>query len=202
MPGTSPKFECALGEGDSFKVRYGTDNGKVEASVIATRLLWALGFGADRVYPVRVTCRGCSPDPWTQKKPVPGMQVFDPAAIERKPQGHELDKEYQGGWAWPELDLVDEKVGGAPRAQRDALKLMAVFIQHTDNKPQNERLLCLSGGKTTDKGGCEKPYMMMHDVGLTFGHANLLNRNEIASLNFEEWSKTPVWRDAKTCEAP
>ena len=60
--------------------------------------------------------------------------MFDPAAIERKPKGHEMKSEYKGGWAWPELDLVDEQQGGAPKAQRDALKLLAVFMQHTDNK--------------------------------------------------------------------
>jgi hypothetical protein len=182
------------------KVRYGTQNGKVEAAVIASRLLWALGFGADRLYPVVVRCRGCSPDPWTQRAPAAGEQVFDPAAIERKPKGHEMKSEYKGGWAWPELDLVDEQQGGAPRAQRDALKLLAVFMQHSDNKRLNERLLCLSTGRATGDA-CDQPFMMVHDVGLTFGHANFLNRNTRASLNFEEWSSTPIWRDPAACVA-
>jgi hypothetical protein len=43
--------------------------------------------------------------------------------------------------------------------------------------------------------------MMMHDVGLTFGHANFANRTSTGSVNFEEWSTTPIWRDAKACEA-
>jgi hypothetical protein len=41
--------------------------------------------------------------------------------------------------------------------------------------------------------------MMMHDVGLTFGHANYINRTSTGSVNFDEWSTTPVWRDAKKC---
>src|SRR5262245_63729334 len=61
--GSSRKFDCAIGD-DVFKVRYGDENGEVEGSVLATRLLWALGFFADRVYPARVICRGCSSDPW------------------------------------------------------------------------------------------------------------------------------------------
>src|ERR1700733_9300055 len=89
LPGPTQKFDCAIGEGDVVKVRYGNENGKVEGAVIASRLLWALGFGADRLYPVRVTCRGCSPDPWKRRARVPGEQLFDPAAIERKPKGHE-----------------------------------------------------------------------------------------------------------------
>jgi hypothetical protein len=198
LPGTTPKFDCALRDGTVVKVRYGQDNGKVEGAVLASRLLWALGFGADRLYPVRVTCRGCSADPWNKRGSVPGEHVFDPAAIELKPKGHEMKSEYRGGWAWPELDLVDEQQGGAPKAQRDALKLLAVFLQHTDNKAENERLLCLPGG-ATDAGGCEKPFMMMHDVGLTFGHANFANRDTTGSVNFDEWSTTPIWRDAKAC---
>jgi hypothetical protein len=166
--------------------------------VLASRLLWALGFGADRLYPVKVTCRGCSADPWEKRDKVDGEQVFDPAAIELKPLGHEEKGEYKGGWTWPELDLVDEQQGGAPKAQRDGLKLFAVFLQHTDNKAENERLLCLPGGEK-HSDGCEKPFMMMHDVGLTFGHANFINRTSTGSVNFEEWSTTPIWRDAKKC---
>jgi hypothetical protein len=198
LPGTSRKFDCAVGDGDVVKVRYGAENGKVEGAVLASRLLWALGFGADRLYPVRVTCQGCSADPWTKRDRVPGEQVFDPAAIERKPQGHEMKGEYKGGWKWPELELVDEQQGGAPKEQRDGLRLLAVLLQHTDNKPENERLLCLPGG-ATDAGGCEKPFMMMHDVGNTFGHANFGNRASTSSVNFDEWSTTPIWRNAKAC---
>jgi hypothetical protein len=40
---------------------------------------------------------------------------------------------------------------------------------------------------------------MVHDVGVTFGHVNLFNRNSPGSVNFNEWSKTPIWRDARTC---
>ena len=67
LSGSSRKFDCAIGEDDVVKVRYGSENWEVEGAVLASRLLWALGFGADRVYPVRVLCRGCSPDPWTKR---------------------------------------------------------------------------------------------------------------------------------------
>jgi hypothetical protein len=200
MPGTSQKFDCDFGDGDVVKVRYGSGNGKVEASVLGTRLLWALGFGADRLYPVRVTCRGCSPDPWTQRARVAGGEyLFDPAAIERKPKGHEMNSDHEGGWAWPELDLIDEHQGGATRAQRDGLKLLAVFMQHTDNREVQERLLCLPHGRENAGDGCDQPFMMLHDVGLTFGQANAFNRSNVGSLNFDQWSKTPIWRDKATC---
>ncbi len=200
LPGSSRKFDCKLDDGDVVKVRYGAANGEVEGNVVATRLLWALGFGADRVYPVRVTCRGCSSDPWTNPKKASGDQTFDPAAIERKAEGHEMKHNGQSAWAWTELALVDEAKGGAPRAQRDALTLLAVFMQHTDSKPEQQRLVCLPDG-LTDAGVCEKPFLALHDVGLTFGHANFYNRNVTGSVNFSEWSRTPIWRDANKCVA-
>jgi len=199
LPGSTRKFYCAVSPGDVVKVRYGPHNGEVEGAVLATRLLWALGFSADRVYPARVACRGCSSDPWTNRKRVAGEQVFDPAAIERKPDGREM--RYHGkdsGWAWAELDLVDASDGGAPVEQRDALKLLAVFMQHTDTKPYQQRLLCAPGGLTPD-GACDTPLMTLHDVGLTFGRANAFNRNATASVNYAEWSRTPIWRDQTGC---
>ena len=97
------------------------------------------------------------------------------------------------------MELVDESQGGAPRAQRDALKLFAVFMQHTDNKEEQERLLCLPKGRI-DADECEKPFMMLHDVGLTFGQANVFNRTSVGSVNFEQWSKAPMWKgDPAAC---
>jgi hypothetical protein len=199
LKGTSLKFDCAVGPGDEVKVRYGELNGKVQGEVLATRLLWALGFGADAAYPVRVRCRGCSPDPWNDREAIRGVvQLFDPAVIERRPKGHALETAANVGWTWSELDFIDESQGGAPKAQRDALTLLAVFMQHTDTKPDQQRLLCLPGG-LNDDGACDKPFMMLHDVGLTFGHANYFNRTPTGSVNFEQWSKTPIWRDAAAC---
>jgi len=101
-------------------------------------------------------------------------------------------------WSWQELETVDEKAGGAPRAHRDALKLVAVFIQHTDSKPEQQRLMCLDDGET---GGqpCAHPFMLLQDVGVTFGQANTFNANSTGSMNFGAWSRTTVWKDATTC---
>jgi hypothetical protein len=132
---------------------------------------------------------------------VEGEHAFDPAVIERKPGGHEIEpKDGVAGWSWEELAFVDQAQGGASRAQIDALKLLAVLMQHTDTKPQQQRLLCLPGGLNA-KGACEKPALALHDVGLTFGHANLWNNNSRGSVNFGEWDKTPVWRDRVACIA-
>ncbi len=198
LHGSSRKFACAMSPGDVVKIRYGVHNQEVQASVLATRLLWALGFAADRVYPVRVRCKGCSSDPWQHPGRVGEDHVFAPAVIERPPDGDEVTDEGKAGWSWTELDLVDESMGGASPAQRDALKLLAVFMQHTDTKREQQRLLCLPGGLVAG-GGCVRPFLMLHDVGLTFGHANRFNRTSSGSVDLDKWANTPVWKDPGAC---
>jgi len=198
MSGGSPKFDCAINAEDEVKVKYGQSNGEVYAEVGATRLLWALGFGADRMYPVNVACHGCPADPFRAHQPRQDLVVFDPAAIERRMSGKTIETRPDTGWAWPELDLVSEAAGGAPRAHRDALKLLAVVIQHTDSKPAQQRLVCLAK-QVQEDGSCPETFMMLDDVGLTFGKANVLNRNVLGSVNYDGWSKTPVWKDSDRC---
>ena len=41
--------------------------------------------------------------------------------------------------------------------------------------------------------------MMVQDLGLTFGRANLFNRNAVGSVNFEQWSEVPIWTEATGC---
>jgi hypothetical protein len=202
MGGHSPKFTCVIPPDDEMKVKFGRENGEVYAEVAATRLFWALGFPADRMYPVRVLCQGCPPGKETTHDDASGAIVFDPASIERKLKGQTIETAPDGGWAWPELDLVDETAGGAPRAQRDALKLLAVFIQHTDNKPAQQRLMCLDEKESRqpgERGGCGHPIMMVNDLGQTFGRSNLFNRDHVGSVNLEKWSSAHVWKDEKLC---
>jgi hypothetical protein len=198
MSGRSPKFTCEVAPDDELKVKYGAENGEVYAEVAATRLLWALGFGADRVYPVRVSCKGCSDDPRDNKQVNTDRVLFDPAAVERKMKGETMEVSADSGWAWNELDEVRVAEGGAPGAHRDALKLLAVFLQHGDNKPAQQRLICVNEDDEA-RGECSEPWMIVQDLGLTFGRANLFNRNGTGSANFEAWSETPIWVDALSC---
>ena len=200
LGGTSPKFACAVSPGDVVKVKYGRHNGEVYAGVAATRLLWALGFGADAMYPVHVICRGC-PASLAEKDEAPSNPPrFDVATIERKMSGHNMEAKDGPGWVWPELDQVDPAAGGAPLAQRDALKLLGVLIQHTDSKMEQQRLLCEDEkGHKHDLAKCGTPFMMVHDVGETFGTGSQLNRQAVSSVNLAEWINTPVWKDAKRC---
>jgi hypothetical protein len=142
MGGTSPKFACQLGPDDVVKIKYGKSNPEVYGVVAASRLFWALGFGADRWYPVSVTCHRCPRDPHTDKTPSIMTVSFPIAALERTEAGRTVETYADQGWAWPELIDVSAEAGGAPQEQREALELLAIMIQHTDSKPEQQRLVC------------------------------------------------------------
>ena len=84
---------------DVVKVKYGENNGEVFAEVAASRLFWALGFPVDRIYPVKVLCRNCPPDPFKESKAEwhlgKSAQVsdrhYDPAIIERDLPGEKIE---------------------------------------------------------------------------------------------------------------
>ena len=65
------------------------------------------------------------------------------------------------------------------------MKLLAAFIQHSDSKPDNQRLFCPEGQEEGAKG-CRTPTLMIHDLGL---------------VSFEHWQEEPVWNDREKCVA-
>jgi hypothetical protein len=208
LDGVTPKFECEFKPGDVQKVKYGEDNGEVYAEVAATRLFWALGFPADRMYPAKVLCKNCPPDPFKEsaaewhlgKSASVGARRFDPATIERDYPGKKIEVPDYQGWAWPELEIVDQESGGAPRAHVDALKLLAVFVQHVDNKPGQQAILCKEDDIGRDREGnstCERPMLVVKDLGSTFGGAKKFNYDK---MKLDSWAEVPIWRNPSTCE--
>jgi hypothetical protein len=201
LEGKSPKFLCRVGPRDEVMVKFGRTNGEVFGEVLATRLLWALGFGADRMYPVKVLCRGCPEE--LEAGPRVGSSVrVDLAAIERRTPGPELDfDDGQEGWSWDQLDWANPENGGAPRAHRDALKLLAAFLQHGDNKAAQQRVLCRDTRPFGAPDACRRPFLMISDLGLTFGRSNTWNANDEGSVNLREWERALVWKDDTGCRA-
>src|SRR4029453_19113600 len=131
MSGTTPKFDCELPGQDVIRVKYGRGNPELHAEIAATRLLSALGFFADRMYVVgKVRCAGCTMFPFHSLKCLgetgieracfPGgvdsssRTDFDAVAIERRLEGRRLESARDQGWAWYEVDRIDEAAGGAP----------------------------------------------------------------------------------------
>jgi hypothetical protein len=199
LSGHSPKFVCETSPGHEVKVKYGPRNAEVFGEVLSTRLFWALGFAADRMYPVRVRCHGCPKDPWDSPIRAGEVAVFDPAAIERKLPGRAMETKTDSGWKWSELEDIGPAAPPGARAERDALKLLAAFVQHTDSKAANQRLFCPKG-EEVGRTGCRRPLLMVSDLGLTFGHAGLLNKNK-DSVSLVAWAEVPVWKDRARCVA-
>ena len=203
--GTTPKFYCALADGDVVKVKYGEPNGEIPAEIAATRLLSTLGFPTDRMYRVHsVRCRGCPvlPQQALQCLDKGGPSVvcmegasessrvtFELAAIERPFEGRKIEAVDDQGWTWFELDKIDPADGGSPRSHVDALRLIAVLLAHWDNKGPNQRLVCPPGSDRQD-GSCAAPLAIIQDLGATFGPKK---------MDLPNWKRTPVWVDARAC---
>jgi hypothetical protein len=193
--GTSSKFDCALPGGEIVRVKYGHEP-EIHAEIAATRLLTALGYAADHVYFVpQLRCHGCPANPFLTMLVLDriGMNVwtaggstdFAAVAVERKFEAPAIEDEQHEGWAWWELNKVD-----APREEIDALRLLAVFLAHWDNKAENQRLVCMDAGYRG--GDCRTPLLMIQDVGATFGPAK---------VNLSQWRQQPIWADRATCTA-
>lgn len=209
LGGVTPKFRCAVSMGDELKVKYGPENGEVFAEVASTRLFWALGFAADSMYAVRILCRNCPADPFKESKAewhlgrsgTVSDKGYDPAAIEREFPGKSVEVPGYEGWAWPEIEDVSEESGGAPRKHIDALKLLAVFVQHVDTKPDQQALVCDEGRIVRDGNGnetCLSPVLIVKDLGATFGAAK---RFSFEKMRLEGWREVPIWRDPDACVA-
>ena len=207
MNGTAPKFDCRLPNGDKLRVKYGRTP-EIPGELASTRLLHALGFGADKVELYeKVVCYGCPKEPFLTMKTL-GLagaeklygkvmnpkdhEAFEWAAVERKHYGRPIETDEVEGWSFFEADLIDQKKGGAPRAHVDALRLLAVFLAHWDNKSENQRLVCLSEKDWPDGGKCGRPFAMLQDVGSTWGPRKVDNK---------EWAKAPIWSDRASCTA-
>jgi hypothetical protein len=129
-----------------------------------------------------------------------GTQRFECAITERK-AGEVIESAPDQGWSWKELDGLPLHPSGAPRAHVDALKLLAVLLQHNDAKEANQRMDCPADAWNREPGGekvCTDPRLLIHDVGATFGGAG--NRvREDSKADLDHWQEQMIWRDGKTC---
>jgi hypothetical protein len=189
--GQTPKLWCSLPNGEVLKVKTGLDNPEVFSDVAAARLMRALGFPTDEMFTVaRLRCVGCpsreSISWWRRVLRTPPREViYEHVAVERRFPGRALGD----GWAWYELSQIDPKRGGASRAETDALRLMAVFLGHWDNKAENQRLVCRGG--LAPNGSCAEPIAFVQDLGACFGPMK---------VDLARWRAQPIWSDPETCK--
>ena len=150
--GKTPKFLCRDDSGTVYKVKYGRANRELYGEIIGTRLLWALGFKTDQVERVAVRCAGCPEEPWRFMNPGflarrpalnEGVHTFDSAIIESY-FGVRMQARVEQGVDWKEL--LSKLSSDAERARlqdvhRQALTLLASFLQHADSKAENQTLM-------------------------------------------------------------
>jgi hypothetical protein len=186
LGGATPKFLCRIG-GTVYKVKYlpsarygttrkngGSADREIYAEMAATRLFWALGFGADRVFLTNVICHGCpasphdGPDEREQRTQGYSRSVrpIGIALIEQRFEGATIAAGGQEGWTWSELHQHAGRAHAATaplapsafpapsvREQAEALQLLQVFVQHGDCKPEQQRLVCVPGGAVRRTSG-------------------------------------------------
>jgi hypothetical protein len=215
MGGKTPKFSCKITkiesvngqvqvlteqmEEEPVKVKFGASDKEIYAEVVSTRLFWALGYYADSWFPVKVECQNCPSDPESGSG-ARATRSYDAATIVRKYPGHKMYEEGKSdqGWSWKELG----EANGRPDAEKDGLKLLGAFVQHSDNKPQQQRLVC--NGVKVDQSThpftttCQESKMIVQDVGATFGGGGLFTSNGSAKMNLHEWTGKKLWKKTGT----
>ncbi len=200
--GTSPKFDCVLRNGDIVKVKYGR-NPEAHGEAAASRLLTALGFGADSNYLIEhLRCYGCPRFPFhttvllgfagigglLERTADQLYTDFNWVAVERRFSGRPIVGDDRKGWEW--YELPKDATPGASRAELDALRLMAVFLGHWDNKGSNQRLVCLSEEEGDPHQPCPQPFAIIHDLGSTFGPHK---------VDLSGWRGVPIWSNPSRC---
>ncbi len=195
MSGNSPKFTCVIPPDDEVKVKFGRENGEVYAEVAATRLFWALGFPVDRMYPVRVRCEGCPAGKETTREDASGADPLrsglDRAQVQRP--GHRDQARRRVG-------LAGTRYGGGNRRRRAAGAARCAEAARGLRPAHRQQGGAAAAGVRRRKGRrqgatseaasstCAHPIMMVNDLGQTFGRSNLFNRDQIGSVNLENWA--------------
>jgi len=230
LGGGTPKFLCRTPDGQYRRFKYwnpetGRGNREVFATVVASRLMWTLGFNAVPALSVNVTCANCPDNPHEGTGELRTRRYFAmlqaawpaPAIL----SGGDINQ----GWSWKELDQAIRSLpAGAERARQrmhfDALALLGVFMQHGDRKSEQQRLYCASdvdatageiiagkgnvaGPQLLERAGasaCATPAVAIADVGATFGGAGRTSSDSTAAMNLEEWTRKRVFVEASGTE--
>ncbi len=233
--GKTPKFECRdAATGKKIKVKYDETgkkindqavepelfNGEEYAETAGTRLLWALGFGADTMYPVRVTCTDCPEEPFSyvvgktrsalefvrsayrrkEWMTMPRAKVFfQMASIESKFAGTTIEEFDDQGWTFDEL--METATTEQSRIEREALIAIMAFVHHADAKAEQQRIYCAKKTKGPDQSEtCAEPHLVVHDLGYTFGGGFRVLPATVSKMDIDGWRDVGIWDDADDCE--
>jgi hypothetical protein len=206
---------------DHFKVKYlkppypnhNTRFNEVFTEVAATRIMWALGFPADHVYPVgSAACIGCGPDPFGNNLQNNTASLKDSPALfkivsaEREAPYDEIDADGDSTWSWSDAARFysDGEWTHQQKVEYDAYRLaLGLFHYHNDISQQN-RLVCAEWEPQTESKAkvCKRPIIFVQDLGSTFGKAK--PQFDFFAVNargsFSAWQDQTVFSNAASCQ--
>ncbi|HUU33337.1 MAG TPA: hypothetical protein VMW48_04695 [Vicinamibacterales bacterium] len=222
--GRTEKFTCRTAEGRTVRVKYYDGNPKsgnreVFAEVVSTRLFWALGFDADAMFPVVVQCSDCPENPNSGKGPRARRRFL--GVVEAFYEGTIIAStaNTDQGWGFAEVSSAIDALPAGPDKDRqrthfDALTLLAVFVQHGDRKPSQQRLVCVGPldlakgdlhAEDDDNGfhlpvlferagaaACDATRVTVQDLGATMGGAGYITRAS-SKVSLASWAKVEVF---------
>jgi len=185
---------------------------EVFTEVAATRIMWLLGFPADRVYPVgTVSCIGCGRDPFrnhleTNKASLnDSPMIFKVASASRGAPFDRIGSEGDATWSWSLANRLyaDGEWTHQQKVEYDTYRLALGLFHFFDGPDKQNRLVCgewqpAAPGHTKI---CVHPLIFVHDLGSTFGSEkgmNFLSANPRG--RFSAWKGQTVFRNVESCE--
>ncbi len=201
--GTTPKFDCVLPDGEVVKVKYGR-NAEIHAELAATRLLAALGFGADRMLPrsppallrlrshavlrgagVRLRPRARGGEPQRPGGQLHRLRMGRGRAPPRR-RGDRSRATKTAGRGTSSIRSIRRAAPTGPSAMRSASRRCCSRTGTTRRRTSG----CCACRRRSPGAACTQPFAYAHDLGATFGPKK---------VDFEQWRGTPVWADASQC---
>jgi len=206
---------------DHFKVKYlkppypnhDTRYNEVFTEVAASRIMWALGFPADHVYPVgSASCIGCGSDPFSNdlsdnKASLKDAPVtFKVVSAEREAPWDAIKPDGDETWTWSDAAKFysDGTWSHQQKVEYDAYRLALGLIHYHNAIAQQNRVVCAEWGPKVSgqPRPCKQPMIFVQDLGSTFGKAksglDLFGTNPRGS--FSAWEPQTVFTNPQKCE--
>lgn len=148
--GESPKFDVVDSRGETWVVKVGPE---AQAEVVATRLVWAVGYFADEAYYVNRA----------EIKNLPrlsrGQEFIENGSVVRGARFEPKRKDVRRGdnWDWEKNPFIKTR-------ELDGLKVLMVLLANYDTSVRNNRILTAKSAT----GELEARYVAT-DVGATLG---------------------------------
>ena len=147
--GTSPKFDVIDGNGEKWKAKLGPES---QAEVVASRLLWALGYSANEdYYFAEMPLPGSHNHQHRGREFITREDVAHGVRLQRTPKHEKKDK----GWSWRENPVKGTR-------EFNGLRVMMALLSNWDLKEDNNAIY-------EDKLESSKRLYGVTDVGASFG---------------------------------